>query len=359
MALQDWESVDTGTRMGEGTVIVLGAGASRHLGLPLADELLPEMLAYANATDWETWGGLSAKTEMYEFLTAIYPSFEGDAQKNPGLEYFLSQMDSYQSFFAKGVMGKEDETVERHKKRLLQILVDYIWFRMSNSAAQMENSPYQDLVSHLSYKDTIISLNWDLGCEWALHICRQRGDWSYLVEKSKTPILKVHGSINWRLNRKDATPAHPELFSPVGPDVSYWTDSVKPGASEEKGLSLILDDVPAIVPPSHFKALPDPTFTQVWRHAYQRLLACEKIIIVGYSFREEDRHIYSLFSLAFWNWRDAISSKEKVVRMVGSTDAVERFKRNVYPVCELVGDRFEEIDWRVALREGTGSGLNG
>lgn len=106
MALQDWESLRTGARLGEGTLIVVGAGASKHLGLPLADELLPRMFAYANAKAWEWWGGTEARKDLYELLRAISPSFSPYKSQSPGLEYFLSQMDVYQHFLARGGDGK-------------------------------------------------------------------------------------------------------------------------------------------------------------------------------------------------------------------------------------------------------------
>ena len=350
MALQDWESVSTGTRLAEGTVIVIGAGASKHLGLPLADELLPRMFAYANGKAWEWWGGREARKNLYDLLRAISPSFSPYKSQSPGLEYFLSQMDVYQHFLARGVMGKDDELVQINKKRLVQILADYLWSRMVKGLLRLKRSSYLAFVSSLSPKDTVLSLNWDLAIEWAFSLCGREKDWSYIVERSKVPILKLHGSISWRHDPEGFKPAHPEAFSEIGSDVRYSNDSVHPGHSEEGSLSGILDEIPALIPPSYFKAMESETLRRTWKDAYDRLLSCTRIIIVGSSLREDDRHLYSLFSLAFWNWKNAISSAPKADLIVDPNKRIaEKFKQNIFPKCEVLVKKFEDVNWRSLL----------
>lgn len=336
----------------EGTVILLGAGASKHLDLPLADEVLPEMLAFANSEGWSHLGGDQQKSELFEFLTAIYPSFKGDKERERSLEYFLSWIDSYQGFFARGVMRKSDRLVQAHKKLLIQLLVDYIWNKMNRSEPYFQESSYLSLLSQLSDKDTILSLNWDLACEWAFHLCKRQKDWSYLFQEGKVPLLKLHGSINWRPQLKGFRAVHQEIFHSVGKDVSYWEDSLIPWHTEQNSLSNILDETPIIVPPSHFKRVESKTLREVWRQAYIQLFSCKKIIIVGSSLREEDRHLYSLFSVMFWNWKGGFGdSSEKVVKIVGCEKTLNKFRENVYPECELLDTRFENVNWSEELQD--------
>ena len=342
MPLDDWMSSLTRSKLGEGTVVLLGAGASRHLGLPLANELLQEMFAYANKKNWEPWGGIEGKKELYDFLAAIFPAFRGDTQQEPGLEYFLTRIDVYQDFLAKTVIGKEDKMVKSRRRTLLQILVNYMWTRMTDGHEQLKESPYLPLLSALSSKDTILSLNWDVACEWAFKICNRESDWSYVCQGSKIPLLKLHGSINW-YPKQDNFKSDPGTLRMIGSDIGYFESSIMPGSSEE--WRFVEDNVPVIVPPTQLKTLETDTLKRIWQYAYDRLLACKRIIIVGSSLREEDQHLYALFSLMFWNWGQHISDRSKIVFVVGPECVASKFKRHVYPNCEILGDRFEDVRW--------------
>jgi hypothetical protein len=69
-------------------VIVLGAGASKSFGLPLATELLPEMIGWHRAR-----GADSSLKDIFEFLEYFYPSFRRDRPRFPPAEDVLGMIE--------------------------------------------------------------------------------------------------------------------------------------------------------------------------------------------------------------------------------------------------------------------------
>jgi hypothetical protein len=107
-------------------------------------------------------------------------------------------------------------------------------------------------------------------------------------------LLKLHGSINWRIRRGyrepysiDALTHYEEWFPPDGMKT----------APEEK-IELHLEEEPFIIPPTLNKsALVDqPILRTIWSVAYNKLIAAKEVVFVGYSLPLTDISAANLFS---------------------------------------------------------------
>jgi hypothetical protein len=108
------------------------------------------------------------------------------------------------------------------------------------------------------------------------------------------PILKMHGSVNWFKYVHPPTRAWPSIREPPPPPLGekesdlmlsnskYWM-----GAPLDRN-GWYVDSV--IITPNLYKDrwLQDRPFQQIWSSAKAALLACRKLVIIGYSFSPTD-----------------------------------------------------------------------
>jgi hypothetical protein len=104
------------------------------------------------------------------------------------------------------------------------------------------------------------------------------------------PLLKMHGSLNWfrYTSQPIARPVvGPSIvdFSRVGKLSLRFAPSVMRYPPESGGLYLS----PVMVTPNQFKgeAIKVPPFDEIWKAAAQRLSSAKRLVILGYSFRDQ------------------------------------------------------------------------
>ena len=179
---------------------------------------------------------------------------------------------------------------------------------------------FGDLLSHF-YKDafptqtaTVISFNYDIAADMAIY----RADLGphYVIESPSgqqdlVPLLKLHGSLNWAVEKNTAKirPLHLRSYfqhyryNSFG-EKKYSTTRVPIGSQLveyfSKYASTAVELEPVIVPPSWNKADYHSALTDVWAAAAEHLSEAEQIFILGYSLPETDsffRHLYALGSV--------------------------------------------------------------
>jgi hypothetical protein len=108
-------------------------------------------------------------------------------------------------------------------------------------------------------------------------------------------LLKLHGSINWRV-QSGSRPPHP--IEDIRQD-PRWLGTSRTDQEWAK-LEYTLEPDPFIVPPLLSKSdyLREPLLQLVWSHARQALAKAERVVFVGYSFPATDFAARFLFTEA-------------------------------------------------------------
>ena len=162
----------------------------------------------------------------------------------------------------------------------------------------------RDQPSQDPHEFSFITFNYDVCLEAALEAYGIRYD--YFLEGGAspgvTPLLKLHGSINWGLDRKEATPTiAPAPISQMRFNALGLADHVCFNVgSLLNGLGIngrVLDGPPVIVPPSWNKNSYHGQLSNVWAKASQELASAENIVVIGYSLPETDSFFRYLFAL--------------------------------------------------------------
>jgi len=147
-----------------------------------------------------------------------------------------------------------------------------------------------------------ITFNYDLALDVALSINGFGYDYclSETQPGSKSPYLKLHGSINWGTCEEcnavipyDVADARFNLF----PDHEYVRYNLGSSLSTRKHHDKPLRDTPVLVPPTWNKTEYQSQLTNVWKRAARELALAENIFVIGYSLPESDLFFRYLFAL--------------------------------------------------------------
>jgi hypothetical protein len=153
---------------------------------------------------------------------------------------------------------------------------------------------HHELLAHLYGSDTVISFNYDLVTERALRPIADKRKvafasglygWSKSWKANLPLVLKLHGSSNWRIleGGKISVRTHD------------WTDlDSKPGYRGHVGKG---SEFPIFLP-FWDKRIENQPWLSLWKRAYERLVASNRLIVWGYSLPPTDIKASSLFTLA-------------------------------------------------------------
>ena len=170
-------------------------------------------------------------------------------------------------------------------------------------ARAVRDQPHQD-----PHKFSFITFNYDLCLDQALHFSGVRYD--YLLDAQEkpdvTPLLKLHGSINWGQSR---APSGGQVIAPWPiSEVNFNALSHLPHVIYDLGSNMnargigggiTLQGPPVIVPPTWNKESYHGQLSNVWASAAHQLSTAQNIIVIGYSLPETDsffRYLYALGS---------------------------------------------------------------
>ena len=174
---------------------------------------------------------------------------------------------------------------------------------------------FADLVRHLR-KDafpqqsvSVLTFNYDIAADVALHFAGLNPDYGLQAGEvgGATPLLKLHGSMNWALAGKEVKAlslgnylSHIDLFATdVGGTFNLDVGTNLAALFRRDGIT-ITDPEPVIVPPSWNKADYHSAISNVWAAAAHHLSEAQYIFVIGYSLPQTDaffRHLYALGSV--------------------------------------------------------------
>jgi len=173
------------------------------------------------------------------------------------------------------------------------------------------------------------------GSEWVL------GDssWTFAIKTSML-LLKLHGSINWRIKLGFTKPYSLDAIV----HHSRWGAEERNREQNEEAIESHLTEEMFIVPPVLAKSsLEEPILRKIWGKAYTALHDADEVAFVGYSCPVTDLAVTFLFS-------EAISSKGRGVTIVNKKESnKEREKLRVAYRSTLPDIQDSQFQFRDAL----------
>lgn len=310
-------------------LFIVGAGFSRHAGLPLGSELFDEVLTAARHTNvrGNNLYDNILKPDIDRFLH--FNQRTGGAclaEQDVDAEEFISFLDLEHFLGLKGsdVYGEEGD----RSQQLVKNLIAKILFMRQERMTADQWAPYTDFASRLRPLDVIITFNYDTiletsieGAQIPYRLVPSRFDEVHTGYATvKTPetevvVLKMHGSIDWfdtapwqhsreyfaQLPRPipDRHPifGRPELFDPT-PIIEepYDPDSdlrrirrISNLADYFRSANLVIE-APLMLAPSYQKLLYSDPLKGFWWGMHTMGSLMQSMAIIGYSLPRYDQY---------------------------------------------------------------------
>lgn len=176
-------------------------------------------------------------------------------------------------------------------------------------------------------------------------------DADVFMDTTSMLLLKLHGSINWRVRRGYSQPYAVDALV----HDEEWLPSLESAAPDCEAIANHLEPEPFIVPPVLVKAtlIEQPILRLVWSLAYKALGAAERVTFVGYSLPGTDIAAGFLFGEAL---RKLPMSRLRIVNL-GKEDADRKTLQEAYGRVfhEITEGQFEfrdALEWSCQLVEG-------
>jgi hypothetical protein len=290
------------------TIFVLGAGASQEAGCPLMNNFL-------NVVDG-LWNKAGTFKEDFQLVNAAIDALSSVHSK---AQLDLNNLEEVFGAFEMARMiglfpGIEEADIPRllpaFQRVIMYTLEQTTCFKFENGRVHPPEAQYRfaELVADLSRRQrcSIITFNYDVGLDYALGFQGVPYDYCLATKEwVRTPLLKLHGSLNWFqiLDSLEVFALRPEEF--VG---SVSTLCLNDGSMVfvPIGSAVLrchreplrhLGAAPLIVPPTWNKTTHQDKLQCIWKRAAQELSDAENVFICGYSLAAADAYFKYLFAL--------------------------------------------------------------
>lgn len=347
-------------------VIILGAGASKDAGAPVMNDFLDvaERLSLSGELPTEDRQAFEAVFRGIASLQRIY------AKSYLELRNLEAVFAAFEMAELLGIPLDSTKSLTDAIRRLIVVTLEKS-IRFPVSDRNIEPTPSYGSLAEAIYVAhenadadiTIITFNYDIALDYALHYQRVRCD--YCLDSAVHPdslrLLKLHGSLNWvhcpncnmTFNWDWAELAKSPPFQSVlmrvlarGPaSVEMPIASWLPHLNHNCGKALTLPQ-PVIVPPTWSKGEYHRQLQTVWQQAASALCEANSIVVSGYSLPETDHFFRYLFALG-------TMGNTRLKRFVVLDPNIEKvsplFQRLLGPI---VKDRYQPVekpfDWFAA-----------
>lgn len=292
------------------TTYVLGAGASRHAGYPLANTMAAELLAWMKSPKHDP-----------DSYAARYPATARFIEESFGpvanIEDLISAIQKLIEDYEHGTPNQRTKrTIVANEYGVLQTAVR-AWFAEIQHGPALQSPVYRDFARNIvSRGDRIITFNYDVSLDRELKQAGKLevGDgYGFVIEGlptgSATKLLKLHGSTNWLALLFGGITSGPVAFTPgntlgsrpVIPknELSFlgYTDATDPKFGRG-GAALPVMIFPARSKNFYFSASTGVEYAHfwndLWRQAASALESSTRIVICGYSLLNIDERAHSL-----------------------------------------------------------------
>jgi hypothetical protein len=289
------------------TVLVLGAGFTRAFvpGSPLltdfydAEELLEKFEDFSHARNIlkrEMESNGSTRINLERLMTRLDGLMPYDYELNAEAELALLLRDLKAKFRQK--LYKAKQSLRPHDDVLKALAESCV-----NDGIICVTFNYDDVFDEYLWNvrpvyTTVADPYWHPDGGYGF-FCRPSSscvaDINTFKDRSSMTLLKLHGSVNWRVRRGSSAPisiddiVHDEdWFKPQYPNPNY----------DHSDIVNHLESEPFIVPPVLTKSIltREPVLRLLWHLAHDELLGVKRVVFVGYSFPPTDMAARFLFT---------------------------------------------------------------
>lgn len=278
-------------------VYVLGAGMSVESGVPAMNGLTKAVLSEKYM--------IGATNILSHFCGFAFPNLDVNMDMDGivtagsnfflNVEEFMSSLDAFRTYSEvtgtwKGLLISPE--------RIMPLFLHTLARTIQEMSPDESPQYYRNFASKLRPGDTVITLNWDcllekacdaVGVKWAYPQLQITGGQSHgIVDDQVVNIVKLHGSVDWRLMRHDLEYdqilyLHERFPAVVRTDMPLREERNDFLLEDEK-VKVQIAETPFIIPPSHFKNFPQTGLPGLlWSCAYKALTRASHITIIGYS----------------------------------------------------------------------------
>lgn len=289
-----------------GTVVFLGAGATKALGGPLTSEILPEMLYGPNRGQ--------PSTLLSDFVEELFHiKRDTPREQFPGLPLLMSLIDT-------ALDRRQVFQAEWHPQKLSELRQDIetgLFELLETQLKRARTDDHWDLLSKI-YLDPseprIVSTNYDLIIDTALMAFSEKRSHTEegLLPDYRIPfqtpfykqsnhfgiLLKLHGSLNWlhcrTCQRMEIGASRSRQYVKV---LGRLLDQPLENTYEDRSRTCESCGTvlrPLLIAPTHFKDYRNPHLAQVWYEAERVLREADKVIFIGYSLPDDDVEVVYL-----------------------------------------------------------------
>ena len=268
--------------MEEKTLYILGAGCSVEDGIPLIKDFFNKMIEF----DIVIKNSNINFSDIYVFHQNYFP--------DSNIEEFLSYLDLYIG------LGKNfgGYNIKKIREKLVISIGKFLELKLEGNWSSKNYQAF--LENRLKRNDVVISFNWDIMLDNVKILGNGRGAVNYgtdfysigleskntsKIKKSGFELLKLHGSLNWSYCSECD-----KRFVSIGRKVvsKIFEEKIKCPKCKKCVLK------PVIIPPTFSKNIGGPTtetsVIPIWNEAFEQIIKAKKIVIIGYSFPEDDVH---------------------------------------------------------------------
>lgn len=205
-----------------------------------------------------------------------------------------------------------DPLLESFKRVIVRTLETQIRFPISEQGVLLPTHIYGQLAEVIGRLNrhrprcSIITFNYDIALDHALRFASVPIDYGFVDSARGTPLLKLHGSINWaKVQEEDTIFAWdlldytsrrdwiPDFGSPYGM-LSIGSEII---SGRQNPAGKITETIPVIIPPTWNKTNYYSSIAAVWQRAASELASAEHIFVSGYSLTGTDTYFKYLFAL--------------------------------------------------------------
>jgi len=316
-------------------LFVLGAGFSAGASIPLMDTLLKLTM--------DKFQEESEISERIDNYVRIYKNLKDDEKIDYSKIDFSELCD-----FLEFIELREYGAGERYKDSGSR---EKISLRYYLSKTIAENTPYNDIpelyikfAEQLHDKDIVLSFNWDLLLEASLIKIGKKYTYNF-VEDGYINLAKLHGSINWRIEKPymddglNWKPLHPE-YDRTKLEI-YKSDSLLNYTYWENNTSSI---EPFLVLPGYGKAF-DVRFNALHWYKIENIFNFTKdIYIIGLSLAKDDFFIKNLFlyTLQYLKNHSSLHDGDKKLFIINPDDKINEIYSFIskYKYTNIIKDKF-------------------
>jgi UDP-2,3-diacylglucosamine pyrophosphatase LpxH len=307
--------------MDENVVYFLGAGASKSLGYPLTNEIMPMILESLLKKDLFQLGDAKSALEragekkLLRWLHLLYPGLKNvkisngnPTSKVPTITEILSIVDHFFFYNTPPHPEISDGHLADFRDLLSRAIGELMTDFEETSFTTEEKALLEKFIrpirnDKMSKKVTVITTNYDLLIDNAFQSAARQNRIDYgisyrdvnsseLIFRHGDPLIhyyKLHGSLNWL--RCDLCGHY--YINPEGTIIAQaFNESVEQDNTCICSDRLRLKSV--LVAPSLVRDIRDPNLLQIWKASMEAIRTANHLIMIGYSLPAEDLGIRSI-----------------------------------------------------------------